>query len=240
MRSSVVKLAVFGGSMGTLGLSKTVLNDQKRRFYEDLEEDVIPGTNTLLTEAQKKDILGLETSLSTLNKSVTPEGMTVSLLSYLERHLQDFRKRAVGYFDHYFYEYQTAKLSAKNELEAVKAKYNNVIVEPVLPGLIYTLTAALSGLVLAGRRGFLVRFASPAVFGVAAFGYCMPQSFANVRAELWALEKKHFPQVARKHLESLIQAEKTKKSVCEGVTEAEKSLTEYVGCARRAIVEFFD
>lgn len=71
--------------------------------------------------------------------------------------------------------------------------------EPLLPGSIYILVAALSGSILTRNRGIFLRFSVPLAFGVGAARATIPYTSRNVGDLIWRYEER-FPEVAKAHL----------------------------------------
>lgn len=230
--------AVALGSVFLSNSSSTIKSEGKRKFYQDLEDElVVPGTNSTIS----KQLLQKETPNESKNSEVSfVDGMTIRSSEVIEQNLNNLRKWTIDHLDYYFYEYQTAKSSFKNELLAISSKYHAIVVEPVLPNLIYILTGALSGSVLVNRRALPVRFFTPLVFGTTLYAYLMPQSFNNTREHLWRHEKENFPQVAQQHIQFLISLEENKQLANKKLEESNTCLISKVHSARKYIMDILN
>ncbi|KAF8424926.1 apolipo protein O-domain-containing protein [Tirmania nivea] len=88
--------------------------------------------------------------------------------------------------------------------------------EQVLPGLVYTAVAAMSGSILTRRRVWPIRILTPAVVATGAAWWFIPITMRNISGLMWEWEKK-VPMVAEKHLEARGKVE-------EGITEVRRAV----------------
>ncbi|SCU94336.1 LAFA_0F21220g1_1 [Lachancea sp. 'fantastica'] len=72
--------------------------------------------------------------------------------------------------------------------------------EELLPGLTYTLVAAMSGSVLTRNKNVLARLTAPLVLGTLCYSYVLPTTASNTFSLLFDLEKQAFPSVAAHQL----------------------------------------
>lgn len=199
----------------------------KRSFYAD-DEDVItkPGFNSKITE-ELKEKESAHGNISFI------EGMGIRTVPILEKYSNKFRLFLHDKLQLYSAELDTQKTAASNEWNTVKAQYNQVIAEPVLPSLIYILTASLTGSILVNRRSLPVRFITPLVFGGVAFNYFMPKSYNNAQNKLIGLEKSNYPDVYKQQNELIDQFNEYKKqfnqSLQQGEIELQKNIHETKG-----------
>lgn len=192
----------------------------------------MPGTNSKIS----KQLYEAETPQSSKHTEIDiVDGMTIRTSLALEHQLNSLRKWTISHLDTYFYEYKTAQSSLNNEVGHVKQQYKSIVVEPVLPNLIYILTGALTGSVVVRRRALPVRFLAPLAVGTALYGYLMPQSFLNTRQWVWQNEKEKVPEVAAQHLQALITIEETKKVTNEKLRDLNVSLVELIHNIRQYI-----
>lgn len=91
--------------------------------------------------------------------------------------------------------YEFSKDMAEMHSAMVAKKYNELIVEPLLPNGLYVLTATLLGAITVNRRSLPLRFITPIIFGTTASAYLFPKSFNNVTNGLGNLEEKHAPEL---------------------------------------------
>ena len=91
---------------------------------------------------------------------------------------------------------------------SMESKFTNTVAElapkketgeKLMPGLIYTLVATMSGSIISRNRGILLRTATPLSVGVAAGWYFIPVTMRNVGDLLWKGEAQ-VPGVARTHM----------------------------------------
>ncbi|KAL1866914.1 hypothetical protein VTK73DRAFT_4461 [Phialemonium thermophilum] len=110
--------------------------------------------------------------------------------------------------------------------------------ERLMPGVVYVLVAAMAGSIVARNRGFVLRTATPLVFGVGAAWTVLPITSRNVADLAWRYEKR-FPAVADAHLRAREGVEKGwhfakvhvdvgKQKVDEAVTEARETIESWI------------
>ncbi|CUM68038.1 uncharacterized protein PRCAT00005753001 [Priceomyces carsonii] len=162
---------------------------EKRAFYED-DELIInkPGVNVEISPELKKQ----ESSHGNIT---FVKGMGIRSTPFLEKYFNKLRNFVYDKTVIYRAEIETQASALKNEVNCVEDKFNQNIVEPVLPNLTYILTAALTGSILVNRRNFALRFITPIVFGVSAFRYYMPSSFRNVSDSYTRYEEANLPKL---------------------------------------------
>jgi organizing structure protein 2 len=171
----------------------------KRHFYEDDAFVVTkPGVNSEITsELEQK-----ETNHGNISYV---KGMTVRSTPYLEEYSNKLRLWLYDRLSVYEAELGTQKSSFCNEVKTVQNGINSTIADPVLPNLIYILTATLSGSVLVGRRGFVLRSLTPLAFGTAATAYFAPNTFNNITSNYEAWELQKFPEFNQQKHEIIIK-----------------------------------
>ncbi|KAL2270144.1 hypothetical protein VTJ83DRAFT_2328 [Remersonia thermophila] len=110
--------------------------------------------------------------------------------------------------------------------------------ERLMPGFVYVLVAGMAGSIVARRRGFLLRAATPLAFGLGAAWTVLPITMGNVAALTWEYEKK-VPAVAEAHLKvrdeveravtlAKVHTELAQQKVHDGVRSAREKLEEWV------------
>ncbi|SCU99391.1 LADA_0H19482g1_1 [Lachancea dasiensis] len=72
--------------------------------------------------------------------------------------------------------------------------------EDLLPGLTYSVVAAMSGSILARNRNILARLTAPLALGTICFSYVLPVTSSNSFSLLFDLEKQAFPEFTKKQL----------------------------------------
>lgn len=108
--------------------------------------------------------------------------------------------------------------------------------EDVLPGAIYILVSTLSGSIIARNRNILLRGLSPVVFGVAAFGYFLPQTYKNTGKLIWTFEEK-VPAIAKAHIDTKNTIDGIITTVDNTATEANNTLESTVSKARKFVAD---
>lgn len=106
--------------------------------------------------------------------------------------------------------------------------------EDMLPGTIYVLISALSGSIFARRRNIAVRFSAPIVFGVAAFKYFLPLTFANTASFVWKMEQKS-PAIADTHVKVQSQIDSMTSQVFDVANQGENYLETGIHKVRQLI-----
>ncbi|RCK63582.1 MICOS subunit MIC26 [Candida viswanathii] len=203
----------------------------KRSFYED--DDYIvnkPGTTTPITPslAQKESVHGDVTFV---------DGMVIRTTPLLEKYANAVRHFVHDKVSLWGAELATQQSAARNEWRIVRREVTDVIREPVLPGLIYVLTASLTGSILVRRSNVLVRFVTPLAFGIGAVWWVMPRTFEAVGRRYGELEREYAPDVYVKRVELGKDVEEFKKSVEQGVEDVKTSVLRGVHDLRKTIKE---
>ncbi|OBA24038.1 hypothetical protein METBIDRAFT_34678 [Metschnikowia bicuspidata var. bicuspidata NRRL YB-4993] len=180
-------------------VQKPVHNDSKRKFYENEQQVVpLPGTVTPSSPAET-EVLGPRTLVN---------GVTVRTFSPLESALRSVRQTV-------FCAYQ-ASFSYLNDKKHVVLEHERRVTgtvaalhsrhEDLLPNGVYIAIAGLLGNIMARNKNIVARAVYPAVLGVAAFGYFLPQTFRNTFDFLWRAEQRVLPQVAQQQVAAYEQA----------------------------------
>ncbi|ODV85065.1 hypothetical protein CANARDRAFT_23615 [[Candida] arabinofermentans NRRL YB-2248] len=206
----------------------------KRSFYSDDEGQTTPGLNQPIP----KELEAAESPSFKTTQFV--EGKLIQTNSYVTKYSKQARQYLVNKLDIFDSELANLKSASKNEWECLKSKYNELVVEPVLPNSLFALTAALSGSILVNRRGLFTRFVTPLGFGIAGFAYFMPLSFKNVSGYCNDVTEKYAPQV--------VQVKEETKSVVDTAVQkintlekcAETGLVETVKTVRETLIDVFD
>lgn len=208
--------------------TSTVYNDPKRKFYED-EKDVVavPGTNTPATPPQ----------LELLGPRAVVNGVTVRSTAGVESAFRSVRESLHGAYvsaEEYLNEgkdklYQTER-QVTGTVSALHSRH-----EDLLPNSLYVAVAALSGNIVARRRGILARVFLPVIFGTAAFRYLLPQTFANTTGFLWTVEQRLLPELANTQTAAVKKAEEFVLLVEQTAVVGQQKVTSGVECLRRKI-----
>ncbi|RPB29100.1 hypothetical protein L211DRAFT_832974 [Terfezia boudieri ATCC MYA-4762] len=106
--------------------------------------------------------------------------------------------------------------------------------EQVLPGLVYTAVAAMSGSILTRRRAWPIRILTPVVVATGAAWWFIPITMRNISGLAWEWEKK-VPAVAEKHLEVRGKVEEGIMEVRNAVEVSRKKVDEGVREAREVV-----
>lgn len=171
-------------------------------------------------------------------KNETIDGVKVKTSKVLEENVASARKWLVGQskelqeqLDSGLQKYLHVERHVSSTVADLKSEH-----EDLLPGSVYVLISALSGSIFARRRNFLVRFVTPVVFGVAAFKYFLPHTFANTSSFVWKLEQKA-PVVSETHIKIQSQIESLASGVKSLAQDGQKGLETGVHKTRQFIAE---
>ncbi|CAK7892482.1 hypothetical protein CAAN1_01S10286 [[Candida] anglica] len=198
----------------------------KRGFYED--DDLVvnkPGFNAEITKELK------EQESSHGNVSFI-QGMSIRTTPILEEYTNIARHYLHEKWSYYGAELETQKSALSNEVTSVKQEIRSVVREPVLPNLIYVLTATLSGSILVNRRALPVRFITPLLFGGASLSYFMPKTFSEISSCIDSYEAKHLPEVRSLQTDLKKQYQEAERATDQQLDCAKKTLTSAVHDAR--------
>lgn len=205
----------------------------KRGFYEN--DDLIdtkPGYNSKITEDLKQK------EMSHGNISFI-QGMGIRTTPYLEEYANKVRHFLHEKWSYYGAELRTQKSAALNEYNSIADNISSSIKEPVLPSLIYILTASFSGSILVNKRALPIRFITPILFGGVAFKYLMPQSFEVCSQRFFQTEKENFPELYDNQVAGLQEIDAYKKQLEDTNLSIKKQLQDTVHDARLYILELF-
>ena len=159
-----------------------------RSFYEDDDKVLTtPGVNTPMPSKLEE-----EEKLHGNHSFV--QGMVVRTSPVIETYTKELRKWLHDKYAIYGAEWETQKSLFNNEWNNVKREVAQTVADPVLPNLIYILTAALTGSILVNRRLLPTRFIVPVITGGAATAYFMPNTFRNLDKKLDQFEAQVAPQ----------------------------------------------
>lgn len=205
-----------------------------RHFYADDETTVTkPGFNDKISDKLKEQE-GPHGNISFI------EGMGVRTVPILEKYSNRARLFLHDKLQIYLAELGTQTSALANEWQLLKGHVNSIITEPVLPGLIYILTASLTGSILVNRRSLPLRFITPLAFGGVAFKYALPQLYLNTKAKLEAAEKDNFPEVYQQQVELKQQAQQLSNQADAALEDANVQLQSFVHRAKAVIVDLFE
>lgn len=207
----------------------------KRTFYED-DQLIInkPGYNTEIQDTLKEQE-SAHGNISFIH------GMGVRTTPYLEQYVNKFRLYLHDKLAVYEAELGTQKTAFINEVNSIARSIEATIKEPVLPGLIYILTATLTGSILVNRRSLPIRFITPLVFGAGATSYFMPSTYETISDKYSKYEKEQFPEFHQQKHELLVNNyEKFSREFNTRVHEANGQLKLGVHDARKKVLSLLD
>lgn len=205
----------------------------KKPIYDDDEDSefIAPAPGTNLAAPTKVEEMAL-------TKSEIVSGVTIRTSSVLEEYigqgrawLHDKTVKGQEQVNSVFDRYLNAERNVTSTLGEIKSDS-----EDILPGGIYVLVSTLSGSILVRNRNILLRGVAPAVFGIAAFRYFLPQTFDNTGKLIWKFEQKA-PALADAHVNAHNQVEGLVKDVNTAVADSKAALESGVRSARKFVID---
>ncbi|RLV93435.1 hypothetical protein JA1_002460 [Spathaspora sp. JA1] len=203
----------------------------KRSFYED-DELIInkPGVNVEISpELKVKQLPNGGEDVKFI------EGMTIRSAPIFEQYTNKIRHYLHHNLSIVEAELGNLKSAFHNEVVCAKSELHSVVKDPVLPGLIYILTGALTGSILVRNRALPIRFVVPTAIGVGAVSYYMPKTYQAIGIKYDNLEQKNFPEVFKQRQELIEQYQKFAKDLNESSIEAKSSLQSGIHDIRKFI-----
>lgn len=207
-----------------------VLCESKRRFYED-ENAVNPVPGTVTKSAG--------TELEAMGPSKLVGGASVRTSPTLESAFKSTRLFAAqsaenirSYVDEAYAKYHSTEKSITTTASKLHDRS-----EDLLPNSIYIVVAALSGNIAARQRGMLAKMTFPVVFGLAAFRYFLPQTFANTAFFAWKLEQENLPHIAKQQLAAVDSAVGMVNSVEQKTKEGQRYVEDSVESLKKSIAD---
>lgn len=203
----------------------------KRFFYED--EELItttPGYNTEITQEleQKESIHG---------NIALVDGMGVRSTPYLEKHLNTVRLLAHDRLSIVFAELGTQKTALCNEFASLKAKVNDIVVEPVVPRIIDVLLPVLTTSVFVSKRAFPLRFVATTAVGLFTVKRNMPQTFDNLRNGFLKWEEEVLPEAVKQQNDLAASVSSLSEDLLKYTLQAQSDFQAQVHNARKWVVD---
>ncbi|KAG5421234.1 hypothetical protein I9W82_000324 [Candida metapsilosis] len=173
-----------------------------RHFYEDDDNFITnkPGTTDPITPK-----LQSQESIHGGENATIIDGMVIRTTPILEKYTNSIRQYLITKFNIFEAELETQKSAGMNEWRDLKAEFNSIVNEPILPNSIYILTAGLTGSIIVRNRNIGLRLITPLVFGGCALKYFMPRTFGNLSKEYNEFEMKTVPDVYKQRQELIGQ-----------------------------------
>lgn len=240
-RSKPIVGFVFSATAACMAMP-VAFADSKKSIYDDDESIAVAPTPGLTSPSKEKES-DKPSELETFEKELSLkrgdiDGIKIYTSDYLEKTVEASRKFLAKNFDKAdnklqttFNKYLEVEDSVSSTVVGLKSPH-----EDMLPGTIYILVGTLTGSILARRRNFLLRFASPVIFGLASFAYFLPETFNNTRAFAWKYEKQ-VPAVADAHIKTLEVVEEAKKATQNAAEISEASLVSAVHTIRNTVAD---
>lgn len=201
--------------------------EPKRDFYtNDLDSVAVPGTNNVASPAQSELAARLVINGVTVRTSPQVE----SVFHTLRQTVFDVYKSTSDYLN-----------DGKSKVYSVERKVTGTVSslhnksEDLFPNAIYIVIGGLSGSIAARRRGIMARALLPVVFGVGAFWYFLPVTFANTAGFLWKVEQRTMPAVAASQIAAVESAESLVEKVELSARSGRASVTSSVASLRERV-----
>lgn len=222
-------LAVLAGTAAAVfAQSGPILNESKRRFYEETTDvNAVPGRST----QEETELLGPRTVVN---------GMTVRLAPIVENafgavrtSLEDTWTTVESYVN-----------DSKNTIYEKDRQVSSTIrslhhrSEDLMPNSIYIAIAALTGQIIARNRNIVVRAFLPLGLGIGAFQYFLPKTFAHTASFLWKAEQKALPGLASTQGAAVEQAEKLVQSIEQTAVKGKESYINGVESVKNKVFRF--
>lgn len=206
----------------------------KRDFYVDDELIITkPGINTEIS-SELKEQEGSHGNVSFI------QGMSIRTTPILENYANQVRLFLHDKFSLYSAELGTQKSAIVNEYRSIANQVQLTVKEPVLPNLIYILTATLSGSILVSRRALPLRFITPVIFGGAATSYFMPNTFETISQKIQSYEKDVAPEVYQAQNDFISKIGEVRKEAEKGSDNLQGQLTETVHDVRVSLIKLIN
>lgn len=219
-------IALAGATWAVCG--STIHNDPKRNFYEDEQNVVpVPGTVTPSSPAQL-EILGPRSVVN---------GVTVRSSGSVESFFKSVRESLYGAYtstQEYLNEGKHKYYATERQVTGTVSAFHNKL-EDLLPNSIYIVIAALSGNILARRRGIISRTVVPIGLGLASFKYFLPQTFSNIMGFAWKVEQRSLPELANSQVLAMEKAENLVLLLEKSAASGQQKVNSSVEALRRKI-----
>ncbi|KAI5963667.1 uncharacterized protein KGF55_002547 [Candida pseudojiufengensis] len=167
-----------------------------RSFYSENYEEITPKPGTIIPISKK-----LAREESSHGEYEEIDGMIIRSTPNLEKFSNSLRNSFINKFQIAEYELKNLKHAFNNEIRNAEYNYNKIVVERLLPNLIYILTFTLTGSILVRNRNIGLRFFTPIIFGGIATSYYMPKTFQNLNYEVSNLEKQYIPELHKSRID---------------------------------------
>lgn len=181
-------------------------------FYPEIDlvkEAVIPPESAVIVSSPAKEAAPSKTQSNSLSHRFTElvgdnkllDGISVRSPVYLTDFFYTWRTKLGATTDYFCNSVDRASMKYYDHERRLTSTIANLHSDPrelLLPGLTYSLVAAMSGSVLTRNRNILARIAAPVILGVSCFSYVLPVTFSNTAGLLHDLEKKAFPNLVQK------------------------------------------
>lgn len=204
---------------------------EKRQFYgNEALVTTTPGLNVEMGSALKEQ----ESAHGNISFI---DGMGVRTAPYLEQYTSKLRLFIHDKWSVVSAELGTQRLAFWNEWAHVKLKVDDVVAEPMFPGLVALVFPVLVTNVMVTRQILPVRFLAASAVAGLSLKYVMPRTFDNVQHKLYEWEHENFPEAVKQQNQWLEQAGNYKEQADEWTVKAKKDLQALVHRARKTVID---
>ncbi|CUS24867.1 LAQU0S21e00254g1_1 [Lachancea quebecensis] len=180
-------------------------------FYRPVElvsEGVVPPEAGFIVSSEAKEAAPSHVASQSVTHSATEilgdnkllDGISVRSPTYLNRFFSSWRLNLSGFVDNAcdtIDEKSKKYYNYERKLTTTVANLHSDPRELLLPGMTYSLVAAMSGSVLTRNRNILARIMAPLALGAFCFSYVLPVTSSNTFGLLFDLEQQAFPRFAQ-------------------------------------------
>lgn len=225
---SRILAAAAGTAAYILVQSSPVMNESKRRFYaETTNVNTVPGN----AAQEETEILGPRTVVN---------GMTVRLSAGIENVFGYAREGLLNTWN----TIESYVNDSKNTIYDTERQVSSTVrslhhrSEDLLPSSIYIAIAALTGQIFTRNRNIVARAIVPIGFGLGAFKYFLPQTFAHTASFVWKAEQKALPGLASSQGAAVAQAEKLVETLENTAVKGQETYHNSVEALRTKVIKF--
>ncbi|ODQ67705.1 hypothetical protein NADFUDRAFT_48380 [Nadsonia fulvescens var. elongata DSM 6958] len=213
---------------------------RKSIYDDDVSETVTPiaGTSIPTSAPVTNPTESVEDNNTSFIPTETIGGVHINTVPQLESYIKSAREWTVKRFtsaedkvDSTFEKYlSTEKKVTKTILDLKDPK------EETLAGGVYVLVSTLSGSILARNRSFPIRFLTPLIFGIGAFRFFLPGTYANTGKLIWRYEQE-YPEIVQAHTTTKESIEKLVNNVEKSSEQVNEALENGVRQTRRFVAK---
>ncbi|KAK6539608.1 hypothetical protein TWF694_009817 [Orbilia ellipsospora] len=208
----------------------------KKSIYDDYVPPPPPSQTSAPPKSSFPSLpsfgLGSSSEEESTEPRETPTERLASAIGTGRKALHTEVTKVQKHLDHLFDKYLHIEHSVTTTVAGLAPSHRSG--ETIIPGIIFVAISAMAGSVIARRRMFPIRFLTPAITGVGASWYFLPETTRNVSDLAWKWEQK-VPQVAETHLQIRNGVLDGWKATSDGYKQARGYVEDSTATARRTI-----